>query len=110
MRKILNQYADELMSLEVLGWYNEALRIKGVLAPARVSRNDRLYLPEELRKMAEEVKDKEIPVYWEHISAQNAVGKARVYWDDVNKVLRYEAEIFDESAAEKIRSGLVKHV
>ncbi|RLG06508.1 MAG: hypothetical protein DRN68_06855, partial [Thaumarchaeota archaeon] len=110
MRKILNRYADELMSLEVLGWYNEALRIRGILAPARVSRNDRLYLPEELRKMAEEVKGKEIPVYWEHISAQNAVGKARVYWDDVNKVLRYEAEIFDESAADKIRSGLVKHV
>jgi len=54
MRKILNRYVDELMSLEVLGWYDEALRIKGVLAPARVSRNGRLYLPEELRKMAEE--------------------------------------------------------
>jgi len=98
------------MSLEVLGWYDEALRIKGVLAPARVSRNGRLYLPEELRRMAEEVKDREIPVYWEHVSAQNAVGKARVYWDEVNKVLRYEAEIFDEAAAEKIRNGLIKHV
>ncbi|MCD6236038.1 MAG: hypothetical protein J7J94_03510 [Thaumarchaeota archaeon] len=98
------------MSLQVLGWAGNALRIKGVLAPARVSRNNRLYLPEELRKMAEEVDGKEIPVYWEHVSAGNAVGKAKVFWDDVKKALRYEAEIFDEAAAEKIRSGLVKHV
>jgi len=98
------------MSLEVLGWANGSLRIKGVLAPARVSRNNRLYLPEELKKMAEELDGGEVPVYWEHVSARNAVGKARIRWDDVSKVLRYEAEIFDEEAAEKIRSGVVKHV
>ena len=98
------------MSLEVLGWANGSLRIKGVLAPARVSRNNRLYLPEELKKMAEELDGGEVPVYWEHVSARNAVGRARIRWDDVNKVLRYEAEIFDEEAAEKIRSGVVKHV
>jgi len=93
-----------------LGWANGSLRIKGVLAPARVSRNNRLYLPEELKKMAEELDGGEVPVYWEHVSARNAVGRARIRWDDVNKVLRYEAEIFDEEAAEKIRSGVVKHV
>lgn len=96
--------------MEVLGWANGVLRVKGVLAPARVSRNNRLYLPEELRRMAEELDGAEVPVYWEHVSARNAVGRAWVKWDDVRKVLRYEAEIFDEEAAEKIRSGLVKHV
>jgi len=98
------------MSLEVLGWANGALRIKGVLTSARVSRNNRLYLPEELRRMADELKGRELPVYWEHVSAQNAVGRARIFWDELNKAIRYEAEIFDEEAAEKIRSGVVKHV
>ena len=98
------------MSLEVLGWADGALRIRGVLTSARVSRNNRLYLPEELRKMAEEVDGREVPVYWEHVAADKAVGKAKVYWDEVNKEIRYEAEIFDEDAAEKIRNGLVKHV
>ncbi|MEM2188372.1 MAG: hypothetical protein QXG35_03455 [Nitrososphaerota archaeon] len=98
------------MSLEILGWANGALRIRGILTSARVSRNNRLYLPEELRRMVEELRGREIPVYWEHVAAQNAIGKARVYWDEVNKAVRYEAEISDEEAAEKIRSGLVRHV
>ncbi len=110
MRKILIIVIGFSMSIEVLGWANGILRIKGILTSARVSRNDRLYLPEELRRMVEELNGREVPVYWEHVSAQNAIGKARVYWDEVNKAIRYEAEIFDEEAAEKIRSGLVKHV
>ncbi|MCD6421429.1 MAG: hypothetical protein J7L17_03360 [Thaumarchaeota archaeon] len=98
------------MSLEVLGWAGESLRIKGVLTSARVSRSDRLYLPEELRRMVEELAGRTVPVYWEHVAADRAIGRARVFWDEVNKAVRYEAEIYDEEAAEKIRSGLVKHV
>ena len=45
----------------------------------------------------------------EHVTAQDAVGKvSKTEWDGQN--LLYEAEIYDEDTAAKIRNGLIRHV
>ena len=49
------------------------------------------------------------PVYMEHVTATNAVGKvSHTEWDGHN--LLYEAEIYDDETAAKIRKGLIRHV
>ncbi len=49
------------------------------------------------------------PIYIEHVAVPNAIGKVtKTDWDGHN--LWYEAEIYDEPTAEKIRKGIVQHV
>jgi len=49
------------------------------------------------------------PVYIEHVVVPNAIVKVtKADWDGHN--LWYEAEIYDEPTAEKIRKGLIQHV
>jgi hypothetical protein len=72
-----------------------------------MSRNSNIYTPKELEAFAGKLVD--APVYLEHITAQNAVGKVtKTQWDGQN--LLYEAEIYDEDTAAKIRKGLIRHV
>lgn len=85
------------------------LRIRGVALTAGMSRNFNIYLNEELEKLAEKLKG--APVYLEHVSALNSVGKVtNAVWDSKSRALMYEAEIYDEDTQDKIRKGLIQHV
>jgi hypothetical protein len=83
------------------------LRIRGVAMTAGMSRNFNIYTPEELQAFAGKLV--QAPVYLEHVTATNAVGKvANAEWDW--QCLWYEAEVYDEETAEKIRKGLIRHI
>jgi hypothetical protein len=83
------------------------LRIRGVAMTAGMSRNFNIYTPEELQTFAGKLVD--APVYVEHVTTANSVGKvAKTEWDGQH--LWYEAEIYDDETAEKIRKGLIRHV
>ena len=85
------------------------LLIRGTAVKAGVSRNLRLYLADELKRAADSLVGK--PIYIEHVSADRAVGKIlRAWWDDDEQAIKFEAEIYDEDVADKIRAGLIKHV
>ncbi|MEM1563629.1 MAG: hypothetical protein QW161_03020 [Candidatus Bathyarchaeia archaeon] len=86
---------------------DKPLRIRGIALTAGMSRNLNIYLPEELEAFAGRLVS--APVYVEHIAAMNAVGKVvNAQWDGQN--LWYEAEIYDDEVAGKIRKGLIRHV
>ncbi|MEM3011510.1 MAG: hypothetical protein QXE76_06840 [Candidatus Bathyarchaeia archaeon] len=88
---------------------DKPLRISGVAITAGISRNFNIYLEEELIQFAPKLVG--APVYLEHVSASNAVGKVtNAHWDQKMKAVWYEAEIYDEETAEKIRKGLIQHV
>jgi hypothetical protein len=83
------------------------LRIRGVAMTAGMSRNFNIYTPDELQVFAGKLV--EAPVYIEHVTTANAVGKvAETEWD--GQRLWYVAEIYDDETAEKIRKGLIRHV
>ena len=83
------------------------LRIRGIALVTGISRNLNFYTTEELSAFAGKLVN--APMYIEHISVPFAVGKVtNTVWD--GQRLLYEAEIYDEEAAEKIRKGLIKHV
>jgi hypothetical protein len=86
---------------------DKPLRIRGIAIAAGMSRNFNVYVPEELQSFASKLVS--APVYVEHVTVPNAVGKiVKTEWDGQN--LWYEAEIYDDEVAEKIRKGLIKHV
>jgi hypothetical protein len=88
---------------------DKPLRIKGVAMTAGMSRNWNIYTPEELEPFTSELAGS--PVYLEHVSALNAVGKViKTEWDPETQTLLYEAEIYDDEAQEKLRKGLIQHV
>jgi hypothetical protein len=83
------------------------LRIRGLAMTTGMSRNFNIYTPEELQAFASKLA--EAPVYIEHVTTENAVGKvAKTEWD--GQRLWYDAEIYDEETAAKIRKGLIRHV
>ncbi|MGB9842098.1 MAG: hypothetical protein ACPLKZ_05165 [Candidatus Bathyarchaeales archaeon] len=83
------------------------LRIRGIAMTAGMSRNFNIYTPDELEAFAAKLAG--APVYIEHVTAENAVGKVtKTEWDGQH--LWYNAEIYDEEIAEKIRRGLIRHV
>jgi hypothetical protein len=83
------------------------LRIRGLAMTAAMSRNFNIYTPEELQTFAGKLVD--APVYIEHVTTANSVGKvAETTWD--GQRLWYEAEIYADETAEKIRKGLIRHV
>jgi hypothetical protein len=86
---------------------DKPLRISGVAMTAGMSRNFNIYMPEELQNFANKLVS--APVYVEHVSVPNAVGKI-VETDWNGQSLWYQAEIYDEETAEKIRKGLIRHV
>ena len=86
---------------------DKPLRIRGIAITAGMSRNFNIYTPEELQSFANKLVS--APVYTEHVAVPNAVGKiVKTEWDGKN--LWYEAEVYDEETAEKIRKGLIRHV
>ena len=86
---------------------DKPLRIRGLAMTAGLSRNFNLYTVEELGAFSGKLKD--APVYLEHVSVNDAVGKVtETEWDGQN--LLYTAEIYDEETAQKIRKGLIRHV
>lgn len=85
------------------------LRIRGVALTAGISRNLNIYLEKELEDFAEKLVG--APVYLEHVSALNAIGKVvNAEWNREARAVFYEAEIYDEEVADKIRKGLIRHV
>jgi hypothetical protein len=86
---------------------DKPLKIRGLAMTSGLSRNLNFYTSEELKSFSEKLVN--APVYLEHVSAPNAVGKVtKTEWDGKN--LLYEAEIYEEGTADKIRKGLIKHV
>jgi Caudovirus prohead protease. len=86
---------------------DKPLRIRGVAMCTGMSRNFNIYTPEELQAFSSKLSN--APVYIEHVAVPNAVGKVtKTDWDGHS--LLYEAEIYDDQTAEKIRKGLVQHV
>ncbi len=86
---------------------DKPLKIRGVAMTAGMSRNFNIYTPEELNAFSSKLTG--APVYIEHVSVDNAVGKVtKTDWDGHN--LWYEAEIYESEVADKIRKGLVQHV
>jgi hypothetical protein len=85
------------------------LRIAGVAMTAGMSRNRNVYTPEELEAFAPKLVGS--PIYMEHVSVEQAIGKVtNCTFDAQTKSLLYEAEIYDQAIAEKIRNGLIQHV
>jgi hypothetical protein len=83
------------------------LRIRGVALAAGMSRNFNIYTPEELQNFAGKLAD--APMYIEHVTVPNAVGKVtKTEWN--GQQLWYEAEVYDEETADKVRRGLIRHV
>ena len=86
---------------------DKPLRIRGIAMTTGMSRNFNIYTPEELQAFSQKLVS--APVYIEHVAVPNAVGKVtKTEWDGTN--LWYEAEIYDDETAEKIRKGLIQHV
>jgi hypothetical protein len=74
---------------------------------AGMSWNFNIYTPEELQNFASKLAG--APVYVEHVSVGNAVGKVtKAEWD--GEALWYEAEIYEGDVVDKIRKGLPQHV
>ncbi len=85
------------------------LRIGGVAMAAGMSRNFNVYTPDELAVFAEKLVN--APVYIEHVYVDNAAGKVtKCNYDAASRCLLYEAEIYDQTIADKIRNGLIQHV
>src|SRR3990170_6230711 len=86
---------------------DKPLRIRGVAMTAGMSRNFNIYTPQELEAFTSKLVNS--PVYIEHVSVNSAVGKVtKTDWD--GHALWYEAEIYENDIADKIRKGLVQHV
>ncbi|MGQ9565589.1 MAG: hypothetical protein ACUVT5_03470 [Candidatus Bathyarchaeales archaeon] len=85
------------------------LRIRGIAISAGMSRNFNIYLEDELKKFATKLIN--APVYLEHVSALNAVGRVTsAAWNPSSKAVFYEAEVYDDETQEKIKRGLIQHV
>ncbi|MEM4497323.1 MAG: phage capsid protein [Nitrososphaerota archaeon] len=89
---------------------DKPLKIMGVLATPRVSRNMNLYLPSELERAVKKLGDKFIPIYLEHVDVQNAIGRAKLIWNPEKLQVEFIGEILDPDVADKIKHGLIKHV
>jgi len=88
---------------------DKPLRIRGIAITAGMSRNFNIYTPEELQAFAQKLVS--APVYIEHVAVPNAIGKVtKAWWNPQTQAVWYEAEIYDDETAEKIRKGLIQHV
>jgi len=105
---VVKEHVSAILPFKVLEKIvDKPLRIKGIAMTTGMSRNFNIYTPEELQNFAQKLVS--APVYIEHVAVPNAVGKVtKTEWDGAN--LWYEAEIYDDETAEKIRKGLIQHV
>ena len=106
--KAVREHVSAIMPFKVLEKIvDKPLKIRGVAMTAGMSRNFNIYTPEELQAFTKKLVS--APVYVEHVAVPNAVGKVtKTEWDGQN--LWYEAEIYDDEVAAKIRKGLIQHV
>ena len=89
--------------------YGKPLLIKGYAIHAGTTRNWNLYLEDELKNAADSLIG--CPIYLEHVSVGNAVGKVLAAgWDPEERAIWFVAEIYDDDVADKIRAGIIKHV
>jgi len=105
---VIKEYVNVILPFQVLERIvDKPLRIRGIAMAAGMSRNFNIYTPDEMQAFAQKLVS--APVYIEHVAVPNAVGKViKTEWDGQN--LWYEAEIYDDEVAEKIRKGLIQHV
>jgi len=83
------------------------LRVKGLAISTGKSRNQNVYTETELQKFSKKLLG--APVFIEHVRAEYAIGKVvKVDWDGRN--LWYEALIYDEDWAAKIKTGVIARV
>ena len=108
--KRVREHVASLLPFRVLeAAAGKPLRIGGVAIAAGMSRNFNVYTPEELQSFASKLVG--APVYIEHVSVANAAGKVtKCEYDSASRCLLYEAEIYDQAIADKIRNGLIQHV
>lgn len=106
--KRVREHVASLLPFTVMeAMSDKPLRIRGVAMCSGMSRNHNIYTSEELQAFTSKLAN--APVYIEHVAVPNGIGKVtKTDWDDHN--LWYEAEIYDEPTAEKIRKGLIQHV
>ncbi len=108
--KHVKEHVASLLPFKVIeSAADKPLRIGGVAMAAGMSRNFNVYTPDELAVFAEKLVN--APVYIEHVAVENAAGKVtKCSYDAASQSLLYEAEIYDQTIAEKIRNGLIQHV
>ncbi|HSV49378.1 MAG TPA: hypothetical protein VLH35_03600, partial [Candidatus Acidoferrales bacterium] len=108
--KKVSEHLASLLPFRVLeDLADKPLRIAGVALSVGMSRNFNVYTPEELQAFAERLVNS--PVYLEHVTASDAIGKVtKAPFDSEKRCLLYEADIYDKEVAEKIRRGLIQHV
>jgi len=91
----------------VESFMEKPLRVKGLAISVGKSRNQNVYTIEELKAFSKKLLG--APVFVEHIRAEYAIGVVRkVDWDGRN--LWYEAEIYDQDWADKIKTGVITRV
>jgi hypothetical protein len=108
--KRVREYVASLLPFKVLeSVAGKPLRIGGVAMAAGMSRNFNVYTPEELQVFADKLVN--APVYIEHVAVDSAAGKVtKCTYDASSRCLLYEAEIYDQTIADKVRNGLIQHV
>ena len=108
--KHVREHVASLLPFKVLeSVAGKALKIGGVAMAAGMSRNFNIYTPEELQVFATKLVN--APVYIEHVAVDSAAGKVtKCTYDPASRCLLYEAEIYDQGMADKIRNGLIQHV
>jgi hypothetical protein len=106
--KRVKEHVAAVLPFQVLEKISDKpLRIRGVAMCSGMSRNHNIYTADELQAFSSKLTN--APVYIEHVSVPNAIGKVtKTDWDGHN--LWYEAEIYDDEATDKIRKGLIQHV
>ena len=106
----IREHFTAIMPFQVLEKIvDKPLRIQGLAIKAGMSRNMNIYTPEELEAFAGKLVN--APVYVEHVAVPNAIGRVvKAWWDPESQAVWYEAEIYDDELAEKIRKGIIQHV
>src|SRR5512138_410436 len=100
--KRVKEHVASLLPFKVVeSAQGKLLRIGGVAMAAGMSRNFNVYTPEELAVFAEKLVN--APVYIEHVTVENAAGKVtKCSYDAASRSLLYEAEIYDQTIADKV--------
>jgi hypothetical protein len=108
--KHIREHVASLLPFKVIeSSASKPLRIGGIALAAGISRNFNVYTPEELGVFANKLVN--APVYIEHVAVENAAGKVtKCSYDPTSRCLLYEAEIYDQAIADKVRNGLIQHV
>ncbi len=108
--KRVKEHVASLLPFKVIeSAADKPLRIGGVAMAVGMSRNFNVYTPDELSVFAEKLVN--APVYIEHVTVENAAGKVtKCSYDAASRSLLYEAEIYDQTIADKVRNGLIQHV